>query len=191
MTNKERGQRWRAKNKERVKEYRKLYLIKNKDKFKEYYKKYREKSEVKQYQKEYYKNNKEIIANRSKVRAVECKEELKQYQREYYEKHADYITERKNNWIRNNKDRHMNNQLLWHSGIGLDDYNILFDKQSGCCAICGEHQSKFKRALSVDHDHATNKIRGLLCMNCNLMLGHSKDSIMRLKKAIIYLEEQK
>lgn len=53
---------------------------------------------------------------------------------------------------------------------------------NGKCNICGKISK-----LSVDHDHKTNKFRGLLCDNCNLGLGHFKDDPLLLEFAIIYL----
>jgi hypothetical protein len=47
-----------------------------------------------------------------------------------------------------------------------------------------------KKALGVDHDHITGKVRGLLCNDCNLGIGHFKDNIEKLKLAIKYLEEK-
>jgi hypothetical protein len=64
----------------------------------------------------------------------------------------------------------------------------LLKKQGNVCAICGKGLEKDKR-LAVDHNHKTGKIRGLLCVNCNMMLGMSKDNINTLKSAIKYLEE--
>lgn len=43
--------------------------------------------------------------------------------------------------------------------------------QGGCCAICHLRPSN-GRALCVDHDHKTGQIRGLLCISCNLGVGH-------------------
>lgn len=74
-------------------------------------------------------------------------------------------------------------------GLSLDDYNSLFESQEGRCAICGRHQSELKRSLYVDHDHTTKKVRGLLCYNCNSLLGHAKDSITNLHRAIEYLHK--
>ena len=71
------------------------------------------------------------------------------------------------------------------------DFNIIFKLQNGKCAICGIHQSSFKKSLSLDHCHATNKVRGLLCQKCNFMLGLAKDSIEILKNALIYLAKHK
>jgi hypothetical protein len=43
------------------------------------------------------------------------------------------------------------------------------------------------RSLSIDHCHKTGKIRGLLCKDCNIGLGHFKDNIKLLQKAEEYL----
>lgn len=72
-------------------------------------------------------------------------------------------------------------------GITVEDYNRMFDEQQGCCAICKEHQTKFKRRLSVDHCHKTRQIRQLLCQQCNHLLGNAKDNPMLLQAAIDYL----
>jgi len=75
--------------------------------------------------------------------------------------------------------------------ISMKDYNKLFVKQNGCCAVCGRHQSEFNKRLTVDHNHLTKKIRGLLCEDCNLGIGRLKDSIEILQKAIQYLEDKR
>ena len=56
------------------------------------------------------------------------------------------------------------------------------------CHSCGKTEEENKRKLSVDHDHSTGKVRGILCTNCNLILGRANDSIGLLKNLIYYLE---
>lgn len=68
-------------------------------------------------------------------------------------------------------------------------YNDLFIKQEGKCYICGIHQSKLDRKLSMDHNHKERKLRGLLCGPCNTALGLFKDNKDVLLKAVKYLEE--
>ena len=72
-------------------------------------------------------------------------------------------------------------------GITPEDYNNIFLKQDGKCAICGVHQSEFKRPLVVDHNHITGEIRSLLCNSCNSVIGFSYESIDIMRKAIEYL----
>jgi len=88
-----------------------------------------------------------------------------------------------------NRKKHALKRLY---GITLEQYNEISEKQGGKCAICGNPETcKSKndkiRILVVDHDHKTNKIRGLLCHTCNIMLGHAKDNKLILQNAIKYL----
>ena len=57
--------------------------------------------------------------------------------------------------------------LMKRHNLTITQYQKLFDAQNGCCAICGKHQSELKKTLSVDHNHKTGVIRGLLCNTCN------------------------
>lgn len=54
----------------------------------------------------------------------------------------------------------------------------LIEKHGNKCSICNKPGSAFKKRLSVDHNHKTGRIRGLLCFRCNkILLGrHSIDS---------------
>ena len=74
-------------------------------------------------------------------------------------------------------------------GITLDQYQEMFKKQNGRCAICTEPQSKRKLAFSVDHDHKTKQIRDLLCGQCNVAIGMFQENIEILEKAIQYLKK--
>lgn len=80
-------------------------------------------------------------------------------------------------------------RLRFDYGITIEDYNDLFERQEGCCAICGTHQQDLTKALSVDHCHSSLQVRGLLCAKCNFMLGLANDNPIILKKAISYLEK--
>jgi len=76
----------------------------------------------------------------------------------------------------------------------IEDYNRLLIKQNAVCAICKQpetqldrHTKKPKR-LSVDHSHAHNKVRGLLCCRCNMGLGFLEEDPARIQAAQEYLE---
>lgn len=77
-------------------------------------------------------------------------------------------------------------------GITPEFYESLHKAQRGRCAICGglgkRVRSDMRFCLHVDHDHATGRIRGLLCNNCNTVLGNAGDSVEVLQKAIAYLQ---
>jgi hypothetical protein len=80
-------------------------------------------------------------------------------------------------------------------GLTKEQYAALFDQQRGMCAICNRPESNrggrhgnAEMRLSVDHDHQTGKIRGLLCMRCNTAIGALDHDQARLQAAIRYLE---
>lgn len=73
------------------------------------------------------------------------------------------------------------------------DIRFLMDKQKGCCAICGSSLANpqwSKSDMHIDHCHHTNKVRGLLCGNCNWLLGVAKEDCKILTNAISYLTKE-
>lgn len=78
--------------------------------------------------------------------------------------------------------------------LSLEEYDLLLVKQSNVCAICKKSETAFVKGskteikpLAVDHDHITNKVRGLLCQKCNMGIGLLNHNIKSLQSAIIYL----
>jgi len=77
-------------------------------------------------------------------------------------------------------------------GLTVEDFDAQYNKQRGCCAMCGKHSLELSRALDIDHNHITNKNRGLLCSTCNLAIGLLKvdeEGINLLQKAIDYIRK--
>lgn len=72
-------------------------------------------------------------------------------------------------------------------GISLEEFEAMESEQGGVCAICGEPERN-RKYLSVDHDHTTGCVRGLLCHLCNALLGQAGDDAWRLRSAADYLE---
>ena len=79
-------------------------------------------------------------------------------------------------------------------GLTRDDYVDMEKSQNGVCKICGKAE-KHKKRLSIDHDHSCcpgygscgKCIRGLLCSNCNRLLGQVNDDTKMLQNMIEYL----
>ncbi len=79
--------------------------------------------------------------------------------------------------------------ILSKYNLTAEAYQALLEAQNYKCKICGaERSDKKKKNLSVDHNHNTGQIRGLLCTNCNQMLGFAKDNPTILLRAIQYLK---
>lgn len=74
-------------------------------------------------------------------------------------------------------------RLLRVYGLTQVEYGVMELEQDGKCKIC-----KSKEKLFVDHCHETEKVRGLVCNTCNLMLGLAKDNPEILIKAAEYLK---
>lgn len=81
-----------------------------------------------------------------------------------------------------------NNWLIRKYGIGLKEYEQLLESQLMGCAVCATKEPGGRGGFHLDHCHGTKKIRGLLCSNCNLMIGLAKDRPEILKAAADYLE---
>ena len=79
-----------------------------------------------------------------------------------------------------------NNALKSNFGIDADDWKMMFSLQGNACAIC-KRPGGGKAYMAVDHDHQTNRIRGILCRDCNMGLGNFKDSQEFLEIAARYL----
>lgn len=107
-----------------------------------------------------------------------CKKCRKEYAKKYQKK---------------NMRKVRNRAYLSRYGISIEEYETLYEKQKGCCSICGTSNStgKLKYAkLFVDHCHNRDEVRGLLCKSCNIGLGEFKDDVSLLQKAIEYLNGQ-
>lgn len=99
----------------------------------------------------------------------------REYQKRYQKKYRE-----------ENPDRELGKRMRQY-GITAERFREMERDQKGLCAICGT-RGRHKR-LALDHDHTTGRIRGLLCSDCNWMLGHAKDDTASLESAAAYLRK--
>ncbi len=93
------------------------------------------------------------------------------------------LARKKREYYKENPDKARRRNLKTYYGIDVETYDLMAEQQNQCCASC----EKPTENLVVDHDHETGKVRALLCTNCNLALGHFRDSIWTIENAIEYL----
>ena len=95
-------------------------------------------------------------------------------------------------WLKN-FEMERNCQLRWKYGITLNDYKKMLSDQSNSCAICGNALAGSRghnNTFAVDHNHKTNKVRGLLCQSCNTIVVPAVEYYAtRIKAAFRYLRK--
>lgn len=81
-----------------------------------------------------------------------------------------------------NRERH----FVLSYGMAQDEVEQMVEQQRGACLIC---ERPLGSRAHVDHDHATGKVRGVLCFNCNGGLGQFRDDPDLLRRAADYLDD--
>ncbi len=88
-------------------------------------------------------------------------------------------------WRAANRDWLNFTNKLHRYGLTLDQFHARYESQDFSCAICKREISL--ESMHVDHDHETDKPRGLLCVSCNTGIGLFQEDRKRLKAADAYL----
>lgn len=141
------------------------------------------------------KSCKKCVLINSRKRQSKNKELIKIYLKQYKKLHPEKFKERQKKYQEKNRDLITQKMIIRNINISLDKYQSMFNEQDNKCYICRKEETKInfqsKRVarLSLDHCHKTNNPRRLLCHNCNIMIGASKESIEILQEAINYLKE--
>ena len=130
---------------------------------------------TKELRKEYRLKNRDRINSNIRKWKKENPDKLKAMTKRYYDKHRDKLIIISKNYDMKNPEKpktYKRKYQLKRYNITLDDYNNMFIKQEGKCAICKKHQDQISKTLCVDHNHKTNKVRKLLCHTCNVTLSY-------------------
>lgn len=125
-----------------------------------------------------------LASSKKTTRRNKCKVCQAKYIQEYKAKNYEKLKEA---WRESSKKYHCAEKTraktLKKYGLTVDCFESLSKLQNNKCKIC-----KLEKKLVVDHCHTTNKVRGLLCNQCNTALGLLKDSISNMYSAIDYLD---
>ena len=136
-----------------------------------------------EYRREWRKNNKRSVDRSQRRWRKKNRSRWLEYQRSQNRKR--YATKEGRDALRRSRFRRK-------YGITLEDYDRMFERQKGLCAICkSPEQAKFRgvvKRLFVDHDHKSNRVRQLLCQRCNFLIGLASENAEILGRAISYLK---
>jgi hypothetical protein len=83
------------------------------------------------------------------------------------------------------------NQIKYKYGITMSEYNNYITLSNNKCPLCNIEYFSTGSRLSqpcIDHDHTTNKVRGVICHACNVALGLVRDNKLILQKMLEYLK---
>jgi len=157
--------------------------------------------EINAYSRALYAIHPEKYKVRSRVYYATHREEAKAHHRVWYAAHREDRATYNRAWRTNHVEKvrlyqingrkaHATCKRLRIYGLSQIAFDILLNKQGGVCAICKKAE-KNGRELSVDHDHVTGKVRGLLCKKCNSVLGYIADDSKIAQAVIDYLRRFK
>ena len=100
----------------------------------------------------------------------------------------------KNRWASRSPKKRLHQHLKYKYGVTEEQLMKTLKEQNNACAICEEtlpdllvYENR-RRGYAIDHNHDSGKFRGVLCTNCNSLLGMAKDNKSILQAAINYLE---
>lgn len=107
-------------------------------------------------------------------RISKCTSCVAAYNKRHYRQNAPKYRRLAHEWKSRNPDK-VREYNITRYGVSRDEVHRMKIAQHGLCKICGDPVRSGKR-LVIDHDHTTGKVRGLLCHQCNIAIGHLSDS---------------
>jgi hypothetical protein len=138
---------------------------------------------------------KPIDGNRHRKRYAENRDAQLAYNKARYIKEKDKLRAESKKWLDAHPEQRREyvraSQTKRRYGLTREQHRALYAAQNGCCAICKIEETKLKRRLCIDHDHKTNKVRGLICHPCNVIIGHAGEKTETLIETILYLERHR
>jgi hypothetical protein len=100
----------------------------------------------------------------------------------------------KTRWQSRTPQKRLEQHLRYKYGVTPEHFLQMWDSQAGLCAICESSLPDLlvyenrRRGYAIDHDHNTGKVRGILCTECNSVLGLAGDNPDILRRAAEYLD---
>ena len=130
---------------------------------------------VRESKRKYYERNKEKVKAAAKLNAKKHRDRVLAYNAKY---HRDRF--------KADPNYHRSRAIKRRYGITIEEFHRLIQAQGNACAICRRPMEQIER-LHVDHCHRTGKVRGVLCLGCNVGIAHLQDDPLIALRASEYL----
>lgn len=134
-----------------------------------------------------YRKNPQYFNARGVKQYQENPEYFKAKASEWNKNHPEARSKIKKQYWKGDPARNRSRRLKREYGIDGKQWQEMFAEQDSQCAICKSSEPGSTHGWHTDHIHGTKIVRGILCHQCNTMLGRAKDNPATLAKAIIYL----
>ena len=123
------------------------------------------------------------------------REEINAYQREYRRTHPEKIKTISKKYTNTHKNEIKIRSKKWSLktkyGLSITEFDNLLLSQDNRCAICKEPLDlQNPKNVNIDHNHLTGKVRGILCLKCNVAIGLLRDNPEYVYNAYKYLKER-
>lgn len=104
---------------------------------------------------------------------------------------------RQGSWEQISPNSHKNSYYKWKHGVTKSQYDSMFERQGGVCAVCRNKETGLNgkrtgiKALCIDHDHKTGAVRELLCNRCNTALGSLREDLNIITNLVDYIKKHR
>ncbi len=180
--------KWRAANPAKVREQSRRYREANREKTEAARAAWRSSERGIAKEKAWREANKDRLLATNRAYRKRHPERAKAYDKKWKAANPGKVRARRNRWYARNRESVLARRVKAAYGVSPEQHAEMLKRQGGCCAVCERpFVDKRGKRPHVDHCHATGKVRGLLCGQCNSGLGMFRDDPDAMRKAIAYL----
>jgi hypothetical protein len=108
--------------------------------------------------------------------------------RQWHHERPEYVQRKNAEWKASNPTYARDWQRKKKYGLTSDEIEQLRVAQKHCCAGCDAPLAS--KVECIDHCHSTGKVRGILCRECNIILGMASDNAPTLQRLARYLSRE-
>lgn len=142
------------------------------------------------YFRDWYAANAEQVIGDSKRWAEENPAKVRENNKRWRVKNPGKVRQQQRRWHDTNPEKSRakrRSDNLAKYGLSVEQYDELWAAQKQRCKLCSEDKPRGGKWV-VDHCHDTGVVRGIICNQCNIGLGHFSDDPAKLQAAIDYLQ---